>query len=145
MAYGYFDLAYAVKVHRHIIEKSGGLPGLRNQGTLESILEHVQNDLYYPEMEDKLGHLFFAINKSHCFNDGNKRAAIALSAYFMELNGFDFRVPRFIKQMENIAVEVAENRIGKPLLQKMVFSLLYEEDYSESLKLELLHALRSRE
>ena len=78
----YFDIQHAVKVHDDIIEKSGGAKGVLNIGLIESILEHIQNDLYYPEIENKLTHLFYAVNKSHAFSDGNKRSSIALSAYF---------------------------------------------------------------
>lgn len=69
----YFDIQHAIKVHNDIIERSGGAKGVLNIGLIESVLEHVQNDLYYPGIENKLTHLFYAINKSHAFNDGNKR------------------------------------------------------------------------
>jgi death-on-curing protein len=87
----YFDIHYAFEVHDWIIENSGGFPGTNNPGLLESALEHIQNDLYYPEIQDKLTHLVFSINKFHAFADGNKRSSIALGAYFLELNGYDFR------------------------------------------------------
>jgi hypothetical protein len=34
------------------------------------VLEHIQNDDYYPDLQDKLTHLVFAVAKFHCFNDG---------------------------------------------------------------------------
>jgi death-on-curing protein len=111
--------------------------GIKDQGQLESPLEHIQNDLYYPEIEDKLTHLVFSINKNHAFHDGNKRSSLALGAYFLELNGFDYVVKRFVYEMENIAVWVADNIINKDLLHKIITSLLYEDDYSEELKLEI--------
>lgn len=42
--------------------------------------------------------------------------------------------------MENIAVDVADNRIDKELLQEIISSLLYEYDYSENLKLKIIIA-----
>ena len=48
----YFDVYYAIELHDWIIDKSGGLAGINNLGLLESPLEHIQNDLYYPEFED---------------------------------------------------------------------------------------------
>ena len=50
----YFDVSYAIEVHDWIIEQSGGLAGTRDIGQLKSPLEHIQNDDYYPEIEDKL-------------------------------------------------------------------------------------------
>ena len=50
----YFDLDTALHEQQLIIDRSGGLDGLREIGLLESVLEHIQNDFYYPEFEDKL-------------------------------------------------------------------------------------------
>ncbi|MGC4127974.1 MAG: type II toxin-antitoxin system death-on-curing family toxin [Bergeyella sp.] len=136
----YFTVEYAIKVHDNIIEESGGFLGIRDKGLLESSLEHIQNDFYYPEFEHKLTHLLYSINKNHCFNDGNKRASLALSVYFLSINGLDILVNKFIIEMENIVVDVAENRIDKDLLSEIIESLLYEDDYSEELKLKIIYA-----
>lgn len=139
----YFDAEHATGVHDWIIENSGGLAGTKDIGQLESPLEHIQNDLYYPEMEDKLTHLVFSINKNHAFNDGNKRSSLALGAYFLELNGFDYVVKRFFKEMENIAVWVADNVIDKDLLHQIISSVIYEDDYSEAIKLAIVEAVEA--
>ncbi len=86
-------------------------------------------------------YLVFSINKHHAFNDGNKRSSIALGAYFLELNGYDYAVSRFVMEMENIAVWVADNVISKDLLMKIIQSLIYEDDYSESIKLAIVDSL----
>ena len=135
----YFTIKYAIDLHDKIIEQSGGLAGTNNIGLLESALQHIQNDLYYPELLDKLTHLVFAINKFHAFSDGNKRSSIFLGAYFLELNGYHFVVKKFIIEMENIAVLVAEGKVSKDLLCELIESILFEDDYSESLKLKLLN------
>lgn len=137
----YFDLYHAIETHDWIIEHSGGLAGTKDIGQLESPLEHIQNDWYYPEMEDKLTHLVFSINKFHAFNDGNKRSALALGAYFLELNGFDYLVQRFVKEMENITVWIAEGTIDKELLYQIITSILYEDDYSEEIKVAIFEAV----
>ena len=141
----YFDVDHAVATHDWIIEHSGGLAGTKDIGQLESPLEHIQNNLYYPEMEDKLTHLVFSINKNHAFTDGNKRSSLALGAYFLELNGFDYLVQRFVKAMENIAVWVADNVISKELLHKIISAILYEDDYPEDLKLAMAEAVQAGE
>ena len=43
--------------------------------------------------------------------------------------------------MENIVVWLAENKITKPLLQKLISSLIMDDEYSEELKLELFEAV----
>lgn len=137
----YFDITHAIEVHDWIIENSGGLAGINNLGLLESSLEHIQNDNYYPKIEDKLTHLVFSIIKFHAFTDGNKRSSIALGSYFLQLNGYDYAVRTFVFEMENIAVWVAEGKISKELLGTIVESLIYEDNFSESLKLKILLAI----
>lgn len=137
----YFDITHAVREHDWIIENSGGLAGIKNLAYLDSALDHIQNDLYYPEFQDKLTHLVFAINKFHAFNDGNKRSSLALGAYFLELNGYEYCVTKFVLEMENIAVWLAEGKIDKELLNEIVTSLIFEDDYSEELKLRILSAV----
>lgn len=141
MNFLYFDLTHAIQAHDFIISESGGSSGALQIGLLESVLDHVQNDMYYPELEDKVCHLFYSINKNHAFNDGNKRSSIALSAYFLEINGCDFVVGTFISEMENIAVHVADNRIDKDLLLEIIFSIIYETEYSEELRLKIISAI----
>ncbi len=65
-----------------------------------------------------------------------------MGAYFLELNGFDCFVRHFVLEMENIAVWVADNVIDKDLLPNLIYSILYVDDYSESLKLELFRAIQ---
>lgn len=141
----YFDASHAVTTHDWIIENSGGLAGIKDFGQIESPLEHIKNDDYYPEIEDKLTHLVFSINKFHAFNDGNKRSSLALGAYFLELNGFDYIVQRFVKEMENIAVWVADNVISKDLLHEIIYSILYEDDFTEAIKLSIVEAVQIAE
>ncbi len=118
-----------------------GLEGIAKIGDIESPLGHIKNDDYYPQIEDKLTHLVFSININHGFIDGNKRSSILLGAYFLELNGYDFAVIRFVREMENIAVWVADNLVDKGLLCKIICSLLYDFEYSEELKLEIVSAV----
>ena len=137
----YFDAKHAVAVHDWIIDKTGGLAGIKDLGQLESVLQHIQNDDYYPTFDAKLMHLIFGINKFHAFNDGNKRSSLTLGAYFLTLNGYDYCVPQFMLQMENIVVALAEGSISKDLLHRVTISLIQEDDFSDELKLELANAM----
>lgn len=48
---------------------------------------------------------------------------------------------KFIREMENIAVAVADNIISKELLHNIITSLIYDDDYDEILKLTIFDAL----
>lgn len=45
--------------------------------------------------------------------------------------------------MENIAVWVADNVIDKNLLHQIISSILYEDDYSELIKLAMVEAVEA--
>ena len=49
-------------------------------------------------------------------------------------------MPKFILEMENIVVDVADNVIDRDLLSELVSSLMYELEFSEELKLKIIHA-----
>lgn len=115
MEFYYITVEFAIREHDFIINESGGAHGENDLGLLKSVLELIKNDSYYPDLESKLTHLVFSINKNHAFNDGNKRSSIALGAYFLEINGLEYCIDKFIIEMENIAVHVADNRIDKTL------------------------------
>lgn len=137
----YFDIKHAVEVHDWIINKSGGLEGKREINLLSSALEHIQNDLYYPTFEEKLKHLIIAVNKFHPFNDENKRSSLVLGAYFLELNGYDYCIQRFIFEMENIVVWLAEGKIQDELLLDIILSIINEDEFDESIKLRLFESI----
>jgi len=140
----YLTLEQAIAIHAKTVEISGGGSyGILNTNQLESVLCHMQNDDYYPTFEAKLTHLFFSVNKFHCFQDGNKRISISLSAQMLLLNGYLHCTSRFLREMENISYHVAAGRIGKELLRDIIHAVLYDEmDTDESLKLRILEAIR---
>lgn len=130
-----------IQIYEKTIEFSGGgRSGLLKPGYLESTIEHIKNDDYYPNYEDKLTHLFWSLNKNHIFQDGNKRIAVTISAMFLLKNGHLKISTKFLREMESISYHVAAGNIGKELLHRIITSFLYEDDYSEELKLELLEA-----
>lgn len=123
----YFDTKHAIEVHSQIIKKSGGLKGYKDIGALESVLGHIQNEDYYPDFLPKITNLVFGINKNHAFNDGNKRASIALSSYFLEINEHDYAIRQYTHGMEEVAVWLASSLIDKEQLQEIIKFLLYED------------------
>ncbi len=138
----YLTLEQAVEVHRKTVEVSGGgALGHLELGKLDSVLQNIQNDDYYPTFEDKLTHLFFSACKFHCFQDGNKRIAITLSAQLLLLNGYLYCASSFIRDMENISYHVAAGNIDKNLLKEIITAHLAEDSENESLKLKILHAI----
>ncbi|MCP5244776.1 MAG: type II toxin-antitoxin system death-on-curing family toxin [Burkholderiales bacterium] len=142
MALFYLSLEQAIEIHAKTVEVSGGgTLGHLDLGKLESVLQNIQNDDYYPTFEDKLTHLFFSACKFHCFQDGNKRIAITLCAQILLFNGYMYCTSSFLREMENISYHVAAGRIDKALLQEIITAHLLEEESDESLKLKILNAI----
>ena len=143
----YISKEQALAVHLSTIEHSGGGETSKlNIGYLDSALEMIQNDDYYPSFVDKLVHLIWSINRNHAFSDGNKRLSITLGVLFLSLNGYLFCIKRFLSEMENISYHLAAGRINKELLTMLVKSILNgEDDFEENLKMELLLAISDQE
>lgn len=130
-----------VEIHRKTVEISGGGSiGILKLHSLEACLDHIQNDVYYPTFVDKLTHLFYVANKSHSFQDGNKRIAISLGMKFLLDNGYLFIVQKFANKMESVSYQLAASRVDKDLLHEIIHSIIFEDDYSEELKLKILNA-----
>lgn len=139
----YITIEQAIDTHAKTIRYSGG--GTYEHfdlGRLESVLQNIQNDDYYPSFIDKLTHLFFCTCEFHCFADGNKRLAITLSTQFLLLNGYLAVAKNFMAITENISYQVAAGKIDKELLHRIMTAIMDGTyDYDEELKLDIYNAI----
>lgn len=142
MVWLYLTLEQAVEIHRKTVNVSGGGSlGHLEISKLDAVLEHIQNDDYYPTFDAKLTHLFFCSCKFHCFEDGNKRIAITLCAQMLLLNGYLRSINAFIRESENISYHVAAGRISKELLGEWINAVLRGDEDDEALKLKIFNAI----
>lgn len=139
----YITLEDAIELHQKTIKYSGGgASGHFDLGILDSVLQNIQNDEYYPTITDKLTHLFYCSCQFHCFEDGNKRIAITLSAQFLLINGYMSVAKTFFNEMENISYHVAAGKINKDLLHEIMDAILKGQyDSNEELKLKIYSAI----
>ncbi len=143
MAWVYVTVEQAIEIHGKTVEISGGGSlGQLDIGKLDAVLQHIQNDDYYPTFDVKLTHLFFCACKFHCFEDGNKRIAITLCAQMLLLNGYLRSINTFIRESENISYHVAAGNISKELLGEWMDAVLSGNEDNEALKLKIFHAIR---
>ena len=122
----YLSLEDAIALHDKMIEIMGGLQGFDSSrvGYLESALEHIKNDDFYPNFLDKLTHLVFSCVKFHPFLDGNKRTAIYLAKAFIKLNAPEILPNDFYEKFENVVVGVASDEINKDSLKAILAEVL---------------------
>lgn len=117
-------MEYTIKVHDLIIDEIGGLKGIKYYGQLEIVLANIQNDLYYPTFADKLTHLMYSVVQLHMFLYGNKRLALLLGTYFMNINHYSYYTDIFSERMENVVDDVASGKISKEQLKEISIELL---------------------
>jgi len=85
--------AMVVALHDESLALFGGLPGIRDDGLLESALARPRNRLaYQPDVElCRIAAAYgFGLVRNHPFMDGNKRTGVLSVAVFLALNGRRF-------------------------------------------------------
>ncbi|MEW6753130.1 MAG: type II toxin-antitoxin system death-on-curing family toxin [Candidatus Latescibacterota bacterium] len=83
-------------IHFQQLQRFGGLHGVRDEGALESALARARNQWLYAKERDpaRLAAAYgYGLTRSHCYADGNKRAALVAMAVFLELNGWSLGPP----------------------------------------------------
>jgi len=78
-------------VHDRLIDRYGGVSGVRDENALESAIGRPRNLLEYGGITSvpRLGAaVAWALFRNHPFADGNKRSAFAALDMFFELNGY---------------------------------------------------------
>lgn len=142
----YIDYEEALNVYHKMIDASdGGFEGIRDEGGILATLDFIQNDLYYPTFADKLTYLVFRFCSGHYFNDGNKRIALTLGAYFLHKNGYNWHAVIFMRQLESIVYHVAASNIDKDLLSRIMAAFIDGIDYDEELKIDIANAMSNGE
>lgn len=68
-------------LHSRLLERFGGMPGLRDRGGLEAALARPQQG-YYNDLIEEAASLWESLSQNHPFVDGNKRVAITVTAAF---------------------------------------------------------------
>lgn len=89
--FDYLTIVEVLSIHRILIQKYGGIEGVRDLGALEAALFRPQTG-YYEDIIEEAAALWESLSQNHPFNDGNKRAALAVTYTFLTLNGSK---PRF--------------------------------------------------
>ena len=103
-----------IAIHEDQLKRHGGLPGVRDDGLLESALAQPfasfgGQDLY-PSVQEKAARYGYGIINNHPFADGNKRTGTALIISFLRANGVRFK-PRWEDLYETI-IAVADGSMG---------------------------------
>ena len=97
-------------LHEHLIEETGGSPGLRDEGLLQSALaapfQGFGDKDAFPSLQQKAARLAFGLVKNHPFVDGNKRIGAHIMLVFLSLNGIELEYKQ--SELSDLFLSVAD-------------------------------------
>ena len=95
-------------LHEQLLSQTGGLPGLREEGLLDSALsapfQSSEEVEAYPSLPQKAARLCYGLVKNHPFLDGNKRIGAHAMLIFLAVNGSE---PVYTQELSGIILAVA--------------------------------------
>ena len=109
----------AVNWHARLVERFGGLGGIREIGLLESALARPANQLAYGGKAgiEKLAALYgVGIAKAHAFIDGNKRIAFAVKVAFLRAHGRTLDVTE--AEATEVMLKIAASEMDETQLER---------------------------
>jgi death-on-curing protein len=110
----YLSRDEVLELHDRIIGLYGGMPGVRDEGALESCLAQPQTAVFgcepFPSLHEKAAAYCYFIVRNHPFFDGNKRAGFIAALHFLLVNDV---IPRFNEdRLYDTILAVAQGEAG---------------------------------
>ena len=104
-----------VKIHRSLIEKTGGMDGIRDAQLLDSALktpfQTFGGNNLYPDILDKASQLCYSLIENHPFIDGNKRIGVHLMLLFLKLNNIEVNYSQ--QELVDFGLDIASGKMSK--------------------------------
>lgn len=103
-----------IMLHDKLLVATGGLPGLRDRGLLESAVFSVNASFEdverYPTIEEKAARLAYSLISNHAFADGNKRVGVLAMLMTLKLNGISIRYTQ--QELIDLGLAAASGKAG---------------------------------
>ena len=101
-------------LHTQLIEQTGGIDGIRDDGLLDSALcapfQSFDGIDAFPSIQQKAARLGFGLVKNHPFVDGNKRIGAHVMLIFLALNHIELEYTQ--EELTEIILKVAAGVSG---------------------------------
>lgn len=111
----FFEYEQVVKIHRSLIEKTGGMDGIRDAQLLDSALktpfQTFGGNNLYPNILDKASQLCYSLIENHPFVDGNKRIGVHLMLLFLKLNNIEVNYSQ--QELIDFGLDIASGKMSK--------------------------------
>ena len=116
-----------IEAHSRLIQKTGGLNGIRDRALLESAVFNILSSFdgieVYPSIEEKAARLMYSLVKNHSFLDGNKRIGVLAMLLTLNLN---YKLSYSQKELIELGLGTANGSLG---YDKILAWIKEHEDY----------------
>ena len=111
----YLTTDEVIQLHDWVIAQSGGSPGTRDRGLIDSAVRQPEATFggqeLYPDLTDKAAVLGFALARNHGFIDGNKRIAHAAMETLLVRNGYELKAG--VDEQESLFLQLAAGTLTR--------------------------------
>lgn len=101
-------------LHKELIEETGGINGLKDEGMLESALaapfQTFDGEDLFPSIYQKAARAGYGLACNHAFIDGNKRIGAHAMLVFLMLNDIELKYDQ--KELSDLFLNIADGKIG---------------------------------
>lgn len=109
----FLSLGEVVDLHDRLLGATGGTPGIRDAGALDSSIAQPKATFagadLYPTLVEKAAALCFSLARNHPFVDGNKRIGHAAMETFLILNGSE--IDAHVDEQERLILDLTAGRM----------------------------------
>ena len=124
MATDFLTTADVLGMHFVLIQKYGGLSGVRDPGALEAALYRPQTG-YYKDTIEQAAALMESLAINHPFVDGNKRIAWSAGRIFCLMNKCDLQMN--IDDAEKMILDIAKGEIDVAEIAQLLKKAIIQE------------------
>ena len=118
----FLNVDAVLRIHRQVIARNGGDPGLRDAGLLESAIAQPQamfgGEWLHPDLAMMAAAYLFHLAMNHAFIDGNKRVSAAAAGVFLDLNGATLTCDE--SEFEALVLSVARGESDKATIAAFI-------------------------
>lgn len=101
-----------ILIHSKIIQKNGGIDGIRDRSCLESAVAAPMQSFgghdLFPSDVEKIARLGYGLATNHAFLDGNKRIGAMMVQLLLKWNGYHLELVS--GELADMFIAVADNR-----------------------------------
>lgn len=104
-----------ISIHARVIQKSGGMDGLRDRAALEAAiaapLQSFEGQDLFPTVLEKIARIGYGLASNHAFVDGNKRIGAMMVQLLLGWNGYSLQLQR--GELADMFIAIADGQAGQ--------------------------------